>query len=70
MANLQRQIERIPEDGGQTKGVYLPNNLIRNVLQDMESRENAGEEKVSFAKIIKEILSEYYCFNDPTNKVA
>ena len=70
MANIQRQIENVPEIGGTTKGVYLPNTLIKNVLVDMQDRENSGEEKVSFAKVVKEILSDYYSFRDPSNRAV
>ena len=60
MASIQKQIEKLPELGGATKGVYLPNRLIRNVLTDMQRREKAGDDNVSFAKVVQEILTEYY----------
>lgn len=68
MANIQKKIDNLPEIGGTTKGVYLPNTLIKNVLEDMQERESAGDDKVSFASIIKEILSDYYSFRNPSNR--
>ncbi len=70
MANIQRQIEKVPEIGGKTKGVYLPNTLIKNVLLDIQEREDSGEENVSFAKVVKEILSDYYSFRNPSNRAV
>jgi hypothetical protein len=70
MANLQRQIETLPEFGGRTKGVYLPNKVIKNVLEDMQTRESSGEESVSFASVVKEILSDYYSFQNPSNRAV
>ena len=34
MASIQKQIDQLPEIGGTTKGIYLQNKLIRNVLED------------------------------------
>ena len=68
MATIKKQIENLPEIGGTTKGVYLPNTLIKTVLEDMQERKDAGDDKVSFASIIKEILSDYYSFRNPSNR--
>ena len=70
MASIQKQIDQLPEIGGTTKGIYLQNKLIRNVLEDMKVREEAGDDRISFAKVVQEILSQYYEYNKPLEQAA
>ena len=70
MVSIQRQIDNLPKNGGTTKGVYLPNKLIKHVLQNMKVREDGGDYNVSFAKIIQEILTDYYGITNSLKQVA
>ena len=70
MANIQKQIKNLPEIGGTTKGVYLPNRLIKLVMEDMIEREKAGDDRVSFAKVVQSILNQYYEHNSPLEQAA
>ena len=70
MANLERQISNISTTGGSTKGIYLPNKLIKNILEEMLEREESGENKVSFAKVVQEVLTEHYDYKTPEVKMT
>lgn len=67
MLPFEKKIASIPAKGGQTKGVYLPNKLVKRVYQDMQQQALDGEEDVSFAKTIKSIVRKYYALQDQKN---
>ena len=70
MLPFEKKIASIPAKGGQTKGVYLPNTLVKRVYQDMQQQVLDGQEEVSFAKVIKSIVRRYYAFQDKRDLVV
>jgi len=67
MLPFEKKIASIPAKGGQTKGVYLPNKLVKRVYEDMQQQVQDGQEEVSFAKTIKSIVRRYYALQDQKN---